>query len=236
MPPFIDRSGMKIGMLTVVERAPNVGKKTRWRCLCDCGTSVVVYSSTLVEKPGVIRSCGCLQAPTIIRGRACESKTVRYPDGRTGTHAGWMAHYSAGEDPCEPCRIAKNARQQSWRKDNESLTFDYHLRSRFHITLDDYLAMLEEQGGGCAICGMSEFGDKRIARFHVDHDHSCCPGQFSCGECVRGLLCRGCNTALGNFGDDAVRLLRAAEYLTQNSRNQGGADQLNGLGDKCVKS
>ncbi|HJD78661.1 MAG TPA: endonuclease VII domain-containing protein [Corynebacterium pollutisoli] len=116
------------------------------------------------------------------------------------------------------------------------MTFDYRLRSRYHITLDDYLTMLEEQGGGCAICGMVEFGDKRIARLHVDHDHSCCPGQLSCGECVRGLLCRGCNTALGNFGDDAVRLLRAVEYLTQNSLNHGGAEQLNGLGDKCVKS
>lgn len=214
MGAFKDKSGMRFGMLVVVDRAPNKGKKVHWNCVCDCGTEVTVDSSTLTEKSKSKRSCGCLIAPVKVDGLACASPTVRYRNGRTGTHAGWMAHYSVGEEPCEPCRIARNSNTAEWRKNNEERAFDYHLRARFHITYSEYLDILEAQDGGCAICGAEAFGDSRLARFHVDHDHNCCPEPgWSCGKCVRGLLCRGCNTALGNFGDDPVRLLKAADYL-----------------------
>jgi hypothetical protein len=68
------------------------------------------------------------------------------------------------------------------------------------ITEADYELMLSEQGGSCAICGASG-GD----RMNVDHDHA--TGR------VRGLLCGGCNRALGIMGDDPARLDAAAAYL-----------------------
>lgn len=78
---------------------------------------------------------------------------------------------------------------------------------KYGLTPDQYDRMLAAQGGGCAVCSRS---DEVLA---VDHDHACCPGQASCGACVRGLLCRACNQALGNLGDDYSRILDLATYL-----------------------
>lgn len=61
----------------------------------------------------------------------------------------------------------------------------------------------------CALCqrNMPQSG------INVDHDHSCCPGQSTCGNCVRGVLCRACNRGLGSFGDDVGVLRKAVRYL-----------------------
>lgn len=47
----------------------------------------------------------------------------------------------------------------------------------------------------------------------VDHDHSCCPGERSCGKCVRGLLDQKCNTMIGMARDNVATLTRAQIYL-----------------------
>lgn len=83
---------------------------------------------------------------------------------------------------------------------------------RHGITEAEYDALSVAQGGGCAIC------EKPCSRgsLSIDHDHNCCPtGDRSCGECIRGLLCRNCNIALGNMRDDPNLLRRAAGYLEQ---------------------
>jgi hypothetical protein len=73
----------------------------------------------------------------------------------------------------------------------------------------EFDAMLEAQGGVCAVC--QQIPDEA---FVVDHDHSCCPGDKRvCGKCTRGLLCKLCNTALGMFKDNTVRMMRAVHYL-----------------------
>jgi len=80
---------------------------------------------------------------------------------------------------------------------------------RYGITVEDLDRLMEEQDGKCAICAVS-FDEVRP---HIDHDHSCCPGQYSCGECIRGLLCRDCNQGLGFFRDSSERLEAAMTYL-----------------------
>lgn len=84
-----------------------------------------------------------------------------------------------------------------------------YMKNRYNITMDQYQSMLSSQGGVCAIC-------KRLQTdqyYAVDHDHSCCAGKKSCGRCVRGLLCKSCNSGLGCFRDNLVSLRAATSYL-----------------------
>lgn len=81
---------------------------------------------------------------------------------------------------------------------------------KFNITAADFDRMLEAQGNACAICLSPESGH---VGWSVDHDHSCCSPQKSCGKCVRGLLCFSCNIGLGHFRDDVAVIESAIAYL-----------------------
>ena len=63
MPNFIDLAGQTFERLTVIKRAPNIGKEVYWECLCSCGNSVVVRARNLRSKH--CKSCGCLQKESV---------------------------------------------------------------------------------------------------------------------------------------------------------------------------
>jgi hypothetical protein len=52
----------------------------------------------------------------------------------------------------------------------------------------------------------------------VDHDHTCCSEEGSCGKCVRGLIHRHCNTLLGLALEDPSILRAAVTYLERYPR------------------
>lgn len=74
---------------------------------------------------------------------------------------------------------------------------------RYGITEATYQAMWTAVDGHCPIC-TKPFSSNRLAC--IDHDHE--TGQ------VRGLLCTACNYFIGETHDDAAKLRRAADYLT----------------------
>jgi hypothetical protein len=102
---------------------------------------------------------------------------------------------------CKPCHNARGRRA----KDLVGGERTYHLRRRYGITAQDADAMLEAQGGLCAIC-------RAAPAAHVDHDHET--------SAVRALLCFNCNGGLGQFKDDPAVLRAAADYVEEHKRRQ----------------
>ncbi|MGW1071364.1 endonuclease domain-containing protein [Streptomyces sp. NPDC002537] len=90
------------------------------------------------------------------------------------------------------------------------------LKRNYNLTRDQHRSLIRSQGGGCGICGVEECpSGKELA---VDHNHECCrTSGRSCGECVRGALCRKCNMLLGMVKDDVEILKRAVAYLESNA-------------------
>lgn len=86
-----------------------------------------------------------------------------------------------------------------------------HFRFRYGLSLEQREQMAIDQDGLCYLCGEPLPSEKR--RIHTDHDRSCCPTSRSCGKCVRGLACVGCNTGIGQLGDDPARIRRVADAL-----------------------
>lgn len=62
----LELTGQKYGKLTVLGPAENIGNRTAWRCLCDCGKETIVKTNFL--RNGHTTSCGCM-APGASSGR-----------------------------------------------------------------------------------------------------------------------------------------------------------------------
>ena len=85
----------------------------------------------------------------------------------------------------------------------------YRLKALYGLTQEEYDRIFEAQRRCCAICLEPPPPSRLLS---VDHDHSCCPGERSCGRCVRGLLCVRCNALLhaleaGEWRERAERYL-----------------------------
>lgn len=81
------------------------------------------------------------------------------------------------------------------------------LQRKYGMTLEAYDLIHKSQKGCCAIC-KKDLDTGYLA--HVDHDHK--------DGTIRGILCRWCNTGLGNFKDSQENLKSAAAYLKKHQK------------------
>jgi hypothetical protein len=96
--------------------------------------------------------------------------------------------------------VAKNPEKAATQKRTT------HLKRKYGISIADYDAMFDSQGGRCAVCSAS---GERYAMC-VDHDHA--------SGVVRSLLCDGCNKGIGMFAESPERMRWAADYIERFTR------------------
>lgn len=104
--------------------------------------------------------------------------------------------------------ISKNAR--AYQRKNPDKVRAAHIKRTYGLSWEDYLLLYASQEGTCAICKVPlslypKQNEHEVA--HVDHCHVS-------GK-VRGLLCKTCNSGLGNFKETALLCKLAAKYLEE---------------------
>jgi hypothetical protein len=105
----------------------------------------------------------------------------------------------------------RESRRENARKNYDSTRNKWSMvKYRYKLSEAAFWALLGSQGDRCAVCGTDTPTNKGWC---IDHDRRCCPDKYTCGECVRGILCSNCNTALGLFKDDVDALRSAIQYL-----------------------
>jgi hypothetical protein len=100
---------------------------------------------------------------------------------------------------CKACRKVDDRKR--WFADverNRARNRVALIRRRYGLTTEEHEALFQQHGNRCAVCGSPD-------DLHVDHCHVS-------GK-IRGILCGGCNRAIGGLQDDPSLLLRAAAYL-----------------------
>lgn len=101
---------------------------------------------------------------------------------------------------------------------NKGRTEQRRANARFKnyaLTAEAFAALVRECDGCCGVCGVQMVEGLGWKSLHIDHDHGCCPGTQSCGQCVRGLLCGRCNLIIGKFESTSTDMVEWAISATR---------------------
>ena len=131
-------------------------------------------------------------------------------------HRRWHANHAAEESARDAAkRKAKPelavARTRRHRAKDPAATKERQriqwLWWKYKITVEEYDALVKEQGDRCGICGVDTVGGAHNKYWVVDHCHRT--------GVVRGLLCDACNRGGGCFKDDPDLLSKAADWFNR---------------------
>ena len=97
---------------------------------------------------------------------------------------------------CTACVVLGNKRISHERQRG------LHLKRKYDMSPQDWEDLFNKQGRCCAACGLKEPG---AVNWQTDHIHGT--------KIVRGIICRGCNNAIGHLKDSPERAEQLAAYL-----------------------
>ncbi len=86
---MINIVGEKYGRLTVVELDSVKNHKAYWKCVCDCGLTVVANGNNL--RSGNTKSCGCLHKEIVAAQGKANTKHGESHSNRTRLYTIWCA-------------------------------------------------------------------------------------------------------------------------------------------------
>jgi len=105
---------------------------------------------------------------------------------------------------CKECHcIVQAKRYQTYTLEQKLQKKSKFLQRKYGITIEQYNEMFNKQNGKCAACNKHQ--SELVKALVVDHCHI--------SKKVRGLLCPGCNLALGNTHESPERLENLASYI-----------------------
>lgn len=233
-----DLVGQKFGKLTVIkEHSRNRKNLILWECLCECGQLTLATSDHI--KCGHKRSCGCLKtgpkSEDLIGQTFARLLVIEYAftDKWRSTH--WKCRCRCGKETTVSrnsllhgltkscgCLVSEQGKikLQTWRKNQTLLTDEekkykrqlYRMLRIYGLTEEDYLKLVKEQNGECAICHKQD-------RLVIDHCHKT--------NLIRKLLCFKCNVLLGNALDNIEILKNAITYLEKYNVDSGSKNYEN---------
>jgi hypothetical protein len=82
-----------------------------------------------------------------------------------------------------------------------------HLKEAYGLTEEQYLGLVANQGGLCAICSNAP----KNRKLDIDHCHTT--------NRIRGLLCNKCNQAIGLLNDSPKLAVKVALYLLEGGQS-----------------
>lgn len=142
-------SGMVCSRLTVISRAGIVPGGAGWKCLCECGRTVIAAGALL--RRGAVKSCGCLKAEVGAAHLAAYAATgkhaaLRHGDARAGREAPeWRTWHSIKRrcDPSAATIFPEYAGRgievcKAWRESYERFLLDVGRRPSDEHSLDRY--------------------------------------------------------------------------------------------------
>ncbi len=111
--------------------------------------------------------------------------------------------FVSGRYKCKTChsKYLKDRRSNPEIKKKDAIRHSWYMKERrYGITEEMHQFILKSQNNQCAICleDINGLGN-------IDHCHN--------SQKVRGILCRNCNSAIGQFEDNIERLKSAISYL-----------------------
>jgi len=139
--PHRNLTGLSFGRLTILQRATNAGQghkaRTRWLCLCACGTEKIVYATNLLR--GLTLSCGCYRAKKIAEALTKHANCTGNP---TPEYKSWQHAKERCFNPANPAYKDYGGRGitmcDEWKNDFGKFLQDMGRRPQGRTSLDRY--------------------------------------------------------------------------------------------------